>query len=81
MPEKCASDGYSSGKFAFVHVLLMITVYSAGAVGAAGGGGGAGRAGGAGGEDFELFPQATRASMKKDERRARMTASFGWRGS
>src|ERR1051325_5638559 len=54
IPEKCASDGYSSGKFAFVHVLLMITVYSAGPVGAAGGAGRA--AAGAGGGGGVLGP-------------------------
>src|SRR5919197_856891 len=35
MPEKCAPDGYSNGCVAFVHVLLMMTVYSAGPVGIA----------------------------------------------
>src|SRR5439155_25538919 len=33
IPEKCAPDGYSKGCVVFVHVLLMMTVYSAGAAG------------------------------------------------
>src|SRR5258706_597290 len=72
MPEKCAPEGYSKGCVAFVQVLLMITVYSAGAVGAAGG---AGRA--AAGVLFDPFPQAMTRSgtIRYGERRARMTVS------
>src|SRR6267378_4733330 len=65
MPEKCAPDGYSKGCVVFVHVLLMITVYSAGAVGIAGG---AGRAAGA---FFDPFPQVMtrRGAIRYSERR------------
>src|SRR5882672_9550351 len=65
-----APDGYSNGCVAFVHVLLMMTVYSAAAVGTAGGGGAAGGLG-------APLPQAaaTRAMTNRcSERRARMTA-------
>src|SRR5881394_4595761 len=73
MPEKWASGGYWYGCDVFVHVLLMITVYSAGAVGRTGF---AAAGGAAGGAVFELLPHATsgsRAIASTDGRRARMT--------
>src|SRR5436190_12090183 len=79
MPEKWASGGYWYGCVVFVHVLLMITVYSAGPVGRAGFAAvaAADEPGGApGGAVFELLPQATsgsRAIASTDGRRARMT--------
>jgi len=53
MPEKCAPDGYSNGWLVLVHVLLMMTVYSAGVVGTAAAGGAAGGLGAS-------LPHATR---------------------
>src|SRR2546423_7343155 len=54
IPEKCASDGYSNGCDVLVHVLLIMTVYSAGAAGMVG----RAAAGGADGAPLlEPFPQ------------------------
>src|SRR5258708_34286836 len=53
MPEKCAPAGYSNGWLVLVHVLLMMTVYSAGVVVSAGAGGAAGGLGAS-------LPHATR---------------------
>src|SRR5437762_6089350 len=79
MPEKCAPEGYSKGCVAFVQVLLMITVYSVGAVGIAGGADAAAPGGAA---LFDPFPQpmTSRGAIRYSERRARMTVSITRKG-